>query len=301
MSTSKKERTERARVVAEMREAEARAERRRRLRMAGAVVGTVAVVAAILVVIGLTGSHKPSGGTGSSSASSTVEQKVTSVPADALDKVGRGSATGSVSGISAPALTSHGKPRVLYVGAEYCPYCAAQRWPMVVALARFGTWSDLGETTSAARDVFPNTATLSFHGASYRSRYLTFTGVETTTNKATADGYQPLDTLSAADQKVVDTYNKPPYVSGQGGSIPFVDLGGRYVTSGASYSPQLLAGKTHEQIAAALGDPSNTVAKAVDGAANAYTAALCKLTGGKPAAVCTSSGVTSAAGQVTGP
>src|SRR5215471_17073708 len=41
-------------------------------------------------------------------------------------------------GSGAP-LTSGGKPEMLYIGAEYCPYCAAMRWSMAVALSRFGT------------------------------------------------------------------------------------------------------------------------------------------------------------------
>jgi hypothetical protein len=60
-----------------------------------------------------------------------------------------------------------GKPLVVYIGAEYCPFCAAQRWPLVVALSRFGTFSGLSVTRSASEDVFPDTATLSFHSASY--------------------------------------------------------------------------------------------------------------------------------------
>jgi hypothetical protein len=32
---------------------------------------------------------------------------------------------------------------MLYIGAEYCPYCAAERWPLVMALSKFGTFSNL--------------------------------------------------------------------------------------------------------------------------------------------------------------
>jgi hypothetical protein len=300
-STSKKQvRSDRARVVAEMRAAEARAERRRRLVLAGAVVAAVAIVVVALVSIGLSSGNKSGTAKASSTASAAVLKDIAGVPAATFDTVGAGTTTGGITKISAPALTQDGKPRVLYVGAEYCPYCAAQRWPLTVALARFGTWGKLGQTESASQDDFPNTPTLSYHGASYRSDYLSFTGVETTTNKPTGSGYQPLDTLSATDQKLFDTYNKPPYVKGQGGAIPFADLGGRYVSSGASYTPQLLAGKSHAQIAAALKDPSSPVAKAVDGTANVYTAALCTLTGNKPGNVCTSTGVTKVASKLTG-
>ena len=211
---------------------------------------------------------------------------MTGVPAAALDQVGAGSVQAVPRKVDAPALTAGGKPKVLYVGAEYCPFCAAQRWPVVVALSRFGTWSGLGQTTSASDDVYPDTSTLSFHGASYASDYLSFTGVETTDRTKAK-----LDQLTAADSTTFQTYDRPPYITGSAGSIPFLDLGGSYVSSGASFDPQLLAGMSHRQVAAALADPTSPVAKAVDGSANVLTAALCEVTGQQPAAVCTAPGV----------
>ena len=121
---------------------------------------------------------------------------VTNVPAASLDAVGFGTAQAAPTRIDAPPLTADGKPQVLYVGAEYCPFCAGQRWPVVVALSRFGTWSNLGATTSASEDVFPDTETLSFHGAGYTSDHLTFTGTELQTRTLKDGAYTPLDTLS---------------------------------------------------------------------------------------------------------
>ena len=101
-----------------------------------------------------------------------------------------------------------------------------------------------------APEVYPNTATLSFHGSTYTSSTLSFTGYETTTNQRQGDGYKPLDTIPPADQALVTKYDNPPFVSqDSAGSIPFVNIGGKYVISGASYDPQVLQGKTHEQIA----------------------------------------------------
>ena len=77
----------------------------------------------------------------------------------------------------------HGKPELLYIGAEYCPFCAAQRWAMVAALSRFGTFSNLSLTHSASADVYPDTPTFSFYQSTYSSKYLTFTSVETNTNE----------------------------------------------------------------------------------------------------------------------
>ena len=76
------------------------------------------------------------------------------------------------------------------------------------------------------------------------------------------------------------------------GAIPFLDIANRYVMSGASYNPSVLQGKPGIDIADLLSTPDDPVAKAIDGSANAFTAALCDVTGGQPGAVCTSSAVT---------
>jgi hypothetical protein len=190
----------------------------------------------------------------------------------------------------ADPLTANGLPRVLYVGAEYCPYCATERWAMTVALSRFGTFANLGQTSSSASDVYPSTATLSYHGSTFASKTVSFTGVETTSNTVVNGQYAPLDTPTAADQALVQKYDAAPYTSSPG-AIPFVDIGNRYIIVGASYDPQLLQGKTAEQIAAALADPNSAIAKGVDGTANVITAAICATTNNQPAAVCSSAGV----------
>jgi len=304
MSSRTKDKAAARERVAAMRAEQARAARRRRVLLAGGSIGVVVVLLAALVVAkaaGLgSGSSGSSGGSGSTpsaqsaAASTAVVRAVTGVPQATLDKVGAGSVQAVPLKVDAPALTSGGKPKVLYVGAEYCPFCAAQRWPVVVALSRFGTWSGLGQTTSASDDVYPDTSTLSFHGAGYASDYLSFTGVETNGRTKVNGQYAKLDRLAAADARTFQTYDQPPYITGSAGGIPFLDLGGSYVSSGASFDPQLLAGMSHRQVAAALANPTSPVAKAVDGTANVLTAALCEVTGQQPAAVCTAPGVAAA-------
>ena len=78
------------------------------------------------------------------------------------------------------------------------------------------------------------------------------------------------------------------------GGIPFIDIGGSYMISGATYDPGVLQGKTHAQIAAALSDPASAIAKGADGSANLITAAICTLTKNQPSSVCSSAGVTAA-------
>jgi hypothetical protein len=259
----------------------------------GPVIVVVLAVAALVGVKLATGGNSPTSGQNASAAADSVIQAVTSVPAATLDTIGKGTASAVPTAVNAPALAADGLPRVLYVGAEYCPFCAAERWAVVVALSRFGTFTGLGQTASSPSDVYPSTATLTFHGASYTSAVLSFTGKELQSNEVVNGKRVTLDTLTAADQAIVTKYDAPPYFSSSG-SIPFVDIGGKYLISGASYDPAVLQGKSHAQIAAALSDPTSAIAKAVDGTANLITAAICKSTNSAPASVCNSAGVSTA-------
>ena len=122
---------------------------------------------------------------------------------------GTGAATAhSVTRASGTALTASGKPEVLYIGAGYCPFCATERWPLAVALSRFGTFSGLHGIHSTSNDVYPNQPTLTFYKSSYTSKYLTFVPVETTTQ----DRNTPLQRPTAAEQALLRRYDAPPYV-----------------------------------------------------------------------------------------
>lgn len=284
-SRTKRAGTTRERIAAQ-RAAARRAEIRNRVFLAsGAVVVVIAIVVAF-VLVKANSNGKSNSGTASNgptgAALTAVVNKTTSVPASTLDSVGAGSVTAGPTAVSGTPLTANGKPEVLYIGAEYCPYCAAQRWAMVVALSRFGTFSGLSTVHSASRDVYPNTPTFTFHGSHYTSKYLSFAPVEETTNVPSGSSYTPLDKPTAAEQALASKYDKQ-------GSIPFIDFGNKYVEVGnmAGYGPQDLSGKSWSQIAAALSDPSSPIAKAVDGAANYTTAAICKLTNNQPASACT--------------
>lgn len=275
-------------------------QRKQRMRLVASAVGAVLAIVATLIIVKVTGGGaSPKSGQKAAVASDGVIGKVTSVPAAVLDQVGAGSVRSVPKRVDAPALTAGGLPRVIYVGAEYCPYCAAERWAVTVALSRFGTFNGLGQTASSPSDVFPNTATLTFHGSTYSSQYVSLTAKELQSNQVENGRYAPLDTLSAEDEALVSKYDGPPYLDSRGG-IPFMDIGGRFLISGASFDPGILGGKTHQQIADALSDPASPIAKSVDGTANLITAAICELTGNKPAAVCTSSGVTTAAARLKG-
>ena len=87
------------------------------------------------------------------------------VPASVFNTVGVTSPVASVTPPQAvegpagadrrPARAAQKLPEVLYLGAEYCPYCAAQRWTTIIALSRFGTWSGLGQHV----ELLPTTST----------------------------------------------------------------------------------------------------------------------------------------------
>ena len=101
------------------------------------------------------------------------------------------------------------------MGAEYCPYCAAERWSMIVALSRFGTFSGLSTVHSSTTDTPSNISTFTFHGSSYTSKYLTFTPVEMQTNipDPSTGSYTTLQTPTKEQQALITKYDAPPYVA----------------------------------------------------------------------------------------
>ena len=269
-------------------------------------VGVVSLVAAIaLTFVLLKVNAKPappptSSGSNSraGTASAAIIGQVTSVPASALNAVGDGGGmvTARPIALSGAPLVSHGKPEMFYLGSEFCPFCAAERWAMIVALGRFGTFSGLATIRSAASDgaggaePFPDTATWTFAKASYSSPYLAFTPVENLSNipDPATGGYTTLETPTAAQQALVAKYDGPPYVPAEdSGAVPFIDFGNKYGIFGASYSPGVLAGLSWSQIAGDLSNPDSAVGEAIGGTANYLTAAICAMTGNQPASACT--------------
>jgi hypothetical protein len=266
----------------------------------------IVVLAVVLTFVIIKLNSKPAVSSASSTSNgptgaalTSLVNTTTSVPASTLNAVGAGTFNGKIQPITGnPApLTSGGKPELLYIGAEYCPYCAANRWAMIVALSRFGTFSGLttvhsGITNGAGNaEPYPNTPTFTFAKATYTSQYLNFTSVEGQTNipDTSNGGYTALQTPTAEQQGLLTKYDAPPYIDAQeAGAIPFLDFGNKYVSIGVSYPNTAIQGLTWSQIAADLHNPNSTVAKAVDGTANYFTAAICKMTNNQPASACTS-------------
>ena len=206
-----------------------------------------------------------------------IVSEMTSLPASEFETVGQGSANNLIKPVTGTPLTgATGKPEVFYLGGEFCPYCAAERWPLIIALSRFGTFSGLQATSSSSAIEYPNTPTFTFRSATYTSQYLDFRGVESSDRDR-----NPLQSPTTAEQQLFNKYDSQ-------GTIPFVDLGNRYAFVGSMYLPDALANKTWQQVASDLQDPNSRQAKAIIGSANLLTAAICKLTSDQPSTVCSS-------------
>lgn len=207
---------------------------------------------------------------------SAVMTDLTTVPASVFEKVGTGSVKDQLQATAAntPLRTSGSKPEIIYVGAEYCPFCAAERWGTVIALSRFGSFSGLTLMRSSSTDSYPNTPTLSFRNATYTSNYIVFNTTETQDRTN-----QPLATPPADVMTIFSTYDSQ-------GSIPFMSYGNQYVTIGGPFYPTMMANLDWQQVSSQMKDPNSDVAKAVIGSANYQTAAICKLTNNQPGSVC---------------
>ncbi len=301
MGKAERNRQQNARQRVAMQQAAARrAESQRRAMIAGGSVLLVIVIVVAFIVI-----KSFSGGSASATSASSpgsqaipaVAKQITTVSASEFDQIGAGSAgVQPLKTITSPALTSNGKPEMLYIGAEYCPFCAAERWAMVTALSRFGTFTNLHFIHSDSNDVYSNTSTLTFYKSTYTSKYVDFVPVETLTVDQ-----KPLMKETAAQGALINKYS-------QGGSIPFVDIDGKYIISGAQYQPDVLGststtdpthfGLTWQEIGKDIQNPSSSVAQSVIGAANHITAAICKATNNQPSSVCSSKSVTAIGGDI---
>jgi Domain of unknown function (DUF929) len=256
--------------IAAQRIARKRAETRMRLLLSGTAVAAVLGVIALLISVQ---SPAAPAAADESRAASAVVRQATSVPLSVITRASVGHAAAPLEKIAKPGppLTIDGKATVVFVSEESCPFCAAERWSLVVALSHFGTWSNLGSTRSSATDVYPNTATFSFRGAHYHSAEITLRTTELADNL----GHR-LQAETPLDAKLIATYDVPPFVNSadQSGAVPFLDIANRYILAGAQYDPQILAGLSAAQIASQLRNPSSPVAQAIDGSANEVVAAV---------------------------
>ena len=99
-------------------------------------------------------------------APSSLVSTVASVPGSVYDAVGVSSPANPV---TPPGRAGNGNaptwlatqddgpplPVVFFYGAEFAPYAAVERWPLILALSRFGTFSRSGSCSRARRRRSP--------------------------------------------------------------------------------------------------------------------------------------------------
>jgi hypothetical protein len=291
MGKSDRTRSQAARkLIAAQRAAARRAQARRRLLVTG---GSVAAVLALVVAIVVVAVDRTPPKAGPAIVNAALAAQVTHVSPATFDAIGPGLATGLRAISGQPELNLDGKPEVLYIGGEFCPYCAAERWAIAAALSRFGRLSGLHFIRSSPTDAYPDTPTLSFYKSGFTSRYVSFVPVEwygEAPDSATPFGHVYLQQPTRAETVLFDRY--------AGDSFPFLDIANRYLLPATSYVPSALAGLTWSQVAADMHEPGSTVGRDIDGAANIIAAAICSATAGQPGGVCHSAGVARARGSL---
>ena len=207
-----------------------------------------------------------------SDISYSLFQNLTAVSFSTLAAIGNGgSGVSPPTSITSSPLVNGTKPEVLYIGAEFCPYCAAERWSLVVALSKFGNFTNLEYMQSAADDG--NIATLTFLNANYTSKYLSFVTVENEDRN-----HNNLQIPTGAEETLWSEFNPSAY--------PFVDIGGQYDIVTSQFSFGDLSNLNWTQIGSQLNNVSSPTAKAIDGAANTLIASFCSITNQTPSNVC---------------
>jgi thiol-disulfide isomerase/thioredoxin len=185
-----------------------------------------------------------------------------------------------------PLKRPGGKSLVFFMGAGFCPFCAAERWAIVNALSNFGRWEGLVETASADHDEkYLSIPTVSFARAKYQSDRVEFIGRETADRN-----FEPLQELGEKDYEILDTFN-PDQI------IPFLLIDGQFMQVGAGYSPQILEGMDLAKVKAELANPASTAGKAIKAEIDNITALICKSIGGK-AGVCNSDNIKSLVAKI---
>ncbi len=255
-------------------------------------------------------------------APADVVNAVTTIPVSVYNSVGVGSQPPAKAGgkwtgtVTEPFAVLQDQPKIpdgskkptfVYYGAEDCPYCALLRWSLVMALSRFGHFSNLHETTSSSTDINPNTPTFTFYHSSYKSPYIDFIPYEYLNRLE--------QQLQIPSQWVLKLYLKydgtavgnpaPTYNIWGSAGVPFVDIDNHYTSAGdppsfaVAESALTDGGPGRLAIAQAMRDPTGQVGMSFDAGAflaeaNYMSAGICNSDGNKPASVCESQGVLAA-------
>ena len=179
--------------------------------------------------------------------------------------------------VSKDTMRRGGKLFVFFLGAEYCPYCAAERWAIVRSLQKFGQWEGLKQTISAARDEqYLNLPTYDFTKATYTSSHIEFVPREIKDRE-----FKPLQKPLKTEEKLLRKFNPKK-------EIPFLLIGGRFMQIGSGFPPKIFIGHTFRQTETELKKTESEIRKTIDEEANIISALLCL--SGLPPELCKETG-----------
>ncbi len=145
-------------------------------------------------------------------------------------------------------LIVNGRAYMTFIGAEFCEYCAVERFAVFSALSNFGNWTYYGKTvTTNTLPVYnttnatePQNDALFFKAAEgdwtinflnphlqYSSSFVDFSSVEVLNN-----AYNPLQQMNALQSSYTNKYDPA-------GAVPFIVIGGNFyiVGPGKSLAP----------------------------------------------------------------
>ena len=187
--------------------------------------------------------------------------------------------------VSKDTMRRAGKLFVFFMGAEFDPYCAAERWAIVRSLQKIGQWDGLKQTISAARDEpFLNLPTYDFTKATYTSPHIEFVARELKDRE-----FKPLQKLLKTEEKLLRKFNPKK-------EIPFLLIGGKFSQIGSGFTPKIFIGHTFRQTETELKKVESEIRKTIDDEANIISALLC--VSGLPPELCKEAGTAELVAQV---
>jgi hypothetical protein len=264
----------------------------RTARAAGGLVA-VAIIAFLLVSIpGGKSSHTAPPAKGTYRLPASALSELNNVPVSMLLKNAEAANVSQVTPPemlppNAPRPSLNGHPEIIYIGTPFCASCAGERWALVMALLKFGTFKNLSATTSA--DIHPGGPTFSFDAITYTSKYLSFvTDEQGGVSVHRSAGFdENVLTLSEQEHNIMTAWDIPPFTT-QSSFVPFLYIGGKFLLSDFKYDYD--AGATWKmsfQVAARMMTSGTTaVSKSLEAAAGFLVGDFCALSHEQPAPVC---------------
>lgn len=247
----------------------------------GIIVLVVAGVGVLVIAKMSTSDSTTKTGGEAQVAPASIAKDLANVPLDAIAAAhSKAKISNSVKPITDKQRTKNGKPQVLYIGAEFCPYCAGERWALTVALSKFGSFSGLKTINSSESDV----PTLTYVNAKYTSKYVAFNPIELQDQE-----HKPLMKATKEEQDLLQRLG--------GGAFPFIDFGGKFMQSGGSvevsnFFDKSGAPKKQVDIASAIGaakptdNDTTSLVGNVNAVAGEFIKTICGLTDNQPGNVC---------------